>query len=62
MDANSPVGAEGVPYELENFTQLGTIDSSEALDRGEAWQPKIAETPVVHRHEFPIDNAVVTFP
>ena len=64
VDANSPVGAEGLPYELETFTQLGVIEGPEGFlqDIGKAWQPKTGETPVVHRREFPVDNAVVTFP
>src|SRR5438093_13039265 len=55
--------AEGIPYELETFTQLGVVtDLSEVLDpRGKGWQPKIEGKPVVHRQEFPEDNAVVSF-
>lgn len=62
VDGNSPVGAEGLPYELETFTQLGLIEGPEVLDTGKAWQPKTGAAPVVHRREFPLDNAVVTFP
>jgi len=63
MDANSPMGAEGIPYEFESFTQLGVVDDQQAvLDAGQPWQPKTQTTPVVHRREFPFDNAVVTFP
>lgn len=62
MDANSPVGAEGIPYELETFTQLGTVDDPQGLDSGKTWKPKTGETPIVHGHQFPLDNAVVTFP
>ena len=61
VDANSPLSAEGVPYELESFTQFGVIDDAEVLDAGQPWQPKPQATPVVHRREFPINNAVVTF-
>ena len=55
--------AEGIPYELETFTQLGVVtDLSEVLDpRGKGWQPKIEGKPVVHRQEFPEENAVVSF-
>jgi murein DD-endopeptidase len=63
MDANSPIGAEGIPYEFEGFTQLGSVDDEAAvLDAGQPWRPKTQATPVVHRREFPFDNAVVTFP
>jgi murein DD-endopeptidase len=60
VDANSPLGAEGLPYELEAFTQLGVVDGPAVLDSAQAWRPK-AE-PVVHRREFPVDNAVASFP
>ncbi len=62
MDASSPLGAEGLPYELDSFTQLGLIDDPAVLDSGEAWRPQIQVAPVVHQREFPVDNAVATFP
>jgi murein DD-endopeptidase len=63
IDSNSPMGAEGIPYEFESFTQLGSVDDQDAvLDAGQPWQPKAQSTPVVHRGEFPFDKAVVTFP
>jgi hypothetical protein len=56
------VGSEGIPYELERFTQLGILGDQEAvLDNGQAWQPKAQEKPVVHRAEFPVEKAVVNF-
>jgi murein DD-endopeptidase len=39
MDANSPLDAEGLPYELETFTQLCVIDDPAVLDRGQARRP-----------------------
>jgi murein DD-endopeptidase len=62
VDANSPMGSEGVPYDLQTFTQLGVLDDPAVLDAGQAWQPKTQAAPVVHRREFPFNNAVVTFP
>jgi murein DD-endopeptidase len=62
VDANSPFGSEGVPYELETFTELGVVADSAALDAGQAWQPKPGERPVVHRREFPVDQAVLVLP
>jgi murein DD-endopeptidase len=63
VDANSPFGSEGIPYELESFTELGVVTDSATLDAGQAsWQPKPGETPVVHPREFPADKAVVVFP
>lgn len=61
-DGNSPMASEGIPYELQVFTQLGVLGDQEAgLDKGQAWQPKTQERPVVHRAEFPIDKAIVNF-
>jgi hypothetical protein len=61
MDANSALGAEGLPYVFASFTQLGVLNDPDVWDKGKAWRP---EAPVasVHRREFPVDNAVVSFP
>lgn len=62
MDTNSGMGAEGIPYELESFTALGSVDDQAAmLDAGQPWQPKTQATPVVHRRKFPFNKGVVTF-
>jgi murein DD-endopeptidase MepM/ murein hydrolase activator NlpD len=62
-DTNSGMGAEGIPYEFESFTALGSVgDQAAVLDAGQPWQRKTQATPVVHRREFPFDKAVVTFP
>jgi murein DD-endopeptidase MepM/ murein hydrolase activator NlpD len=59
---NSPMASEGIPCELERFTQLGILGGEEAvLDHGRAWQPKPQVKPVVHQQEFPIDKAVMNF-
>ena len=61
-DGNSPMASEGIPYEFERFTQLGILGDEEAvLDHGQSWQPKPQENPVVHRAEFPSNEAVVSF-
>jgi hypothetical protein len=62
MDSSSPLGAEGIPYELATFTQLGVVTVPGSLDTGQPWKPDSEEGPVVHKHEFAIDYAVVTFP
>lgn len=62
MDANSPLGAEGLPYEIDGFTQLGVSDGPAMLDSGQGWRPRSQEAPLHHRRELPVDNAVVTFP
>jgi hypothetical protein len=62
MDDNSPLGAEGMPYELTEFTQTGTVKSAETLvESGQPWHANPEDTPIVHRQEFPINNVVVTF-
>ena len=61
-NVNSPLAAEGIPYELATFHQLGVLEDSEMLDNGQPWQPKTQPTPLVHRQEFPTDNAVVILP
>lgn len=63
IDGNSPLGSEGIPYKLERFSQLGVLGSDQdaALDTGQAWQPGTQEKQIVHRGEFPIDKAVVSF-
>jgi hypothetical protein len=61
MDASSPLGAEGIPYALSGFTQSGALPDLTTLDTGKPWQPAGTES-VVHRGEFPVDRAVVSFP
>ncbi|HEY7218643.1 MAG TPA: M23 family metallopeptidase, partial [Candidatus Binatia bacterium] len=59
-DDNSPLGGEGLPYELTDFTQIGTVGGAEALlDSGQAWRGNLEDKPVEHREEFPMNNAVV---
>ena len=62
VDANSPLGAEGIPYELEQFDQLGETGGPDMLDGGAPWKPEPGAKPVPRRREFPLDNAVVAFP
>jgi murein DD-endopeptidase MepM/ murein hydrolase activator NlpD len=63
VNTNAPMGAEGIPYELESFTQVGVAPDDPAVqDNGGVLLPKSQEKPVVHRREFPLNNAVVAFP
>ena len=62
VGTNSPMAAEGIPYELATLTELGVIDDSKALDTGDPWRPKTKTEPVVHRREFPTDATVLSFP
>ena len=59
MDGPVHNGAQGIPYELGAFTDLGPAPPVPALLAGEAWRPTSA--PIVRRREFPLDGAVVAF-
>ncbi|WP_422062319.1 M23 family metallopeptidase [Sphingopyxis sp.] len=61
MDANSPLGAEGTPYAIKSFTQLGTLANLDILTDGRPWLAEPTPSKTLH-NEFPIDKAVVTFP
>jgi len=61
VDRPAHIAAEGVPYELEAFTQVGVAANPDEVLAGRAWAPG-DQTPTVHRREFPVDNAVVSFP
>lgn len=65
VDANSGLASEGIPYELESFTQTGLIEAQQedaVLDAGQAWTRPVAEPPSDRRRELPVKNAVVSFP
>ena len=62
VNANSPMAAEGIPYELASFTWLGVLEDAKVLDAGEPWRPKAQTTPVVIHNEFPINEAILDFP
>jgi len=62
VNANSPLAAEGVPYEFEAFAQMGLVSSPEILDKGEPWHPEPGKAPLNVHNEFPLNNAVVSFP
>ena len=63
VNANSPMGAEGIPYEFEAFTQLGFVpDDPAGQENGSVLLPKSQEKPVVRHREFPLNNAAVSFP
>jgi hypothetical protein len=62
VDANSPLGAEGIPYEFEQFDQLGMAGGPDMLDGGAAWKSEPGARPLPRHREFPLDNAVVAFP
>lgn len=60
MDGPGHNAAEGVPYELRAFADLGPAPTVRELISGKAWRP--AAMPTKRRKEFPLDGAVVSFP
>jgi hypothetical protein len=63
VDSASPMESEGIPYELETFTQLGVVaDDLDMRGSCRVLLPKAQEQPVVvHAREFPVDKVAVTF-
>src|SRR5262249_8373941 len=62
VDANSPLGAEGIPYAFEQFDQLGVAGDPDVFVAGGGWKAEAGAKPTPQRREFPLDNAVVAFP
>jgi murein DD-endopeptidase MepM/ murein hydrolase activator NlpD len=62
VNANSPMAAEGIPYEIASFTRLGVLEDAKALDAGGVWRPKAQTTPVFIQNEFPVTDEVLDFP
>lgn len=60
-DANSPLGAEGIPYVFEQFEWLGTYEKIEALGR-QRWTPLGGTTAARRAAERPASNVVIRFP
>jgi murein DD-endopeptidase len=58
-DANSPLGAEGLPFVFGQFTTMGGFESIEALVNGDTWQRAPAARRSVRMRPSP--NAVITF-
>lgn len=57
-DANSDLGAEGMPFVFAGFEHLGAFSSLDALARGERWKPNAAGR---RRDEHPAASAVIRF-
>ncbi|QRP63982.1 M23 family metallopeptidase [Rhodanobacter sp. FDAARGOS 1247] len=56
-DASSPLGGEGLPFEIRRFERLGRYDDIARL--GKPWRP--ADGDIVRHHEWPGSNTVVRF-
>jgi len=61
-DSNSPLNAEGLPYQLEQFVILGSYPSIETFGNSQLWAPAPADLDVRPRGEFPAPLTVVEFP
>jgi murein DD-endopeptidase MepM/ murein hydrolase activator NlpD len=61
-DANSPLGAEGIPYYFTTFEMQGMAVSLEQFLGGEGWQPILNLPEDIRQRELPLQNAVVNFP
>jgi len=59
-DADSSLGAEGLPYVFSEFWVQGAIESADDVIAGKGWK---ATGPEEHRTaEIPLENAVIRFP
>ena len=54
---NSPPGAEGLPFVLESFEELGTPDLDEVLERG--WKAPVGAAKDRRQHDMPVVNLIV---
>lgn len=61
-DNNSPLNAEGLPYELERFQVLGSYPSIETFARSQPWVPAPAGLHGESGGEFPPSFVVLNFP
>jgi hypothetical protein len=60
-DANSPLGAEGIPFVFRSFEALGSFESLAALAGGQPWVPAPTERLGTRRMEMPHQQTVVRF-
>jgi Peptidase family M23 len=60
-DANSPLGAEGIPFVFRRFELLGAFESLDAFAEGKTWSPAPRETVGLHRLEMPPAQGVLRF-
>jgi murein DD-endopeptidase MepM/ murein hydrolase activator NlpD len=59
IDANSPLGGEGLPYAYTDFEVEGRIAGLQSGKFPE-WKPLVV--PEQHRMEIPLENEIVRFP
>jgi murein DD-endopeptidase len=61
-DANSLLGAEGLPYVFSRFEVLGAFETITAAGSGERWGAVPGEVGGERERELPAANVVLTFP
>lgn len=61
-DNNSPLNAEGLPYELERFKILGSYPSIATFGKSLPWSPAPVGLDRERSREFPAPLVVVSFP
>jgi murein DD-endopeptidase MepM/ murein hydrolase activator NlpD len=63
VDGDSNLAAEGVPYELESFSQIGAVQDLDAvMDGRQPWRGDATAPNERRLRELPADGAVVAFP
>lgn len=60
-DANSLLGAEGIPYVFRSFERLGAFESLESLGSGRPWRPQPREKVTTRTMEMPLNQTVLRF-
>jgi murein DD-endopeptidase MepM/ murein hydrolase activator NlpD len=60
-DAPSPIAAEGQPFEMNGWRQIGRHASIQAFDRGDPWMGSILSSADQSEQGFPGPNAVLMF-
>jgi hypothetical protein len=58
-DSDSPLDAEGLPFEIQSFRQVGRYDDVSRL--GNPWTPSGPGDPMTRHDEWPGANTVVSF-
>ncbi len=61
-DAASALGAEGLPFEFDQFRLEGHVPSLDVLENADGWKRPKGIVPTQRRHELPAENAVIAFP
>jgi murein DD-endopeptidase len=61
-DANSTLGAEGLPYVLENFVVLGAFETIDDFVSGKRWSATSKGLDGTRRRELPAANTVIMLP